>query len=128
MFFKEIGFDPDQFAYLECRSAVQANLIVVEQLKRARQQKKKVGAIFFDFTDAFGTVDRLKLLRKVQELGVRGKLFNHIADFLCNKKARIRVSSELIGEWIESVVGSSAGTVLGPVLFVIFVKDIPRRQ
>ena len=36
------------------------------------------------------------------------------------------MSSELIGEWIESVVGSSAGTVLGPVLFVIFVKDIPR--
>ena len=57
---------------------------------------------------------------------MRGKLFNHIADFLCNRKARIRVSSELIGEWIESVVGSSAGTVLGPVLFVIFVKDIPR--
>ena len=32
----------------------------------------------------------------------------------------------MIGEWIESISGSSAGTVLGPVLFVIFVKDIPK--
>ena len=82
MFLEEIGFDPDQFAYLECRSAVQANLIVVEQLKRARQQKKKVGAIFFDFTDAFGTVDRLKLLRKQGVHHLRGVQFTDFTDKL----------------------------------------------
>ena len=123
---EEKDFDVDQFAYLEGRYMTQAAVLVIEQIKRARLQKKKVAAVFFDFSDAFGNVNRAKLLKKVQSLGVRGKLLQHIADFLCNRKARIRVSSDTIGEWLDSVIGSSAGTVLGPIIFVIFAKDIPK--
>ena len=122
---EEQDFDREQFAYLEGRYMTQAAILLIEQIKRARVEKKKVAAVFFDFSDAFGTVNRTKLLRKVLSLGVRGKLFQHIADFLCNRKARIKVSSETCGAWIDSVIGSSAGTVLGPILFVIFAKDIP---
>ena len=81
---------------------------------------------FFDFTDAFGSVDRLKLLSKLFfDFGVNGRLFLHIANFLMDRKARLKIG-KLVGEWNESNVGSSAGTVLGPVLFVTYTHDVPR--
>ena len=81
---------------------------------------------FFDFTDAFGNVDRKVLLTKLkQDFGIKGKLLNHIADFLKDRKARIKIGQEK-GEWKDSTSGSSAGTVLGPILFVAYVKDIPK--
>ena len=48
-----------------------------------------------------------------------------VVDFLCNRKARIKILDSL-GEWIESLMGTSAGTVLGPVLFIIFAHDMPK--
>ena len=126
VFLEGEGFDVDQYAYLEGRSSTQAALLLTEQVKRARQEKKKVGAVFFDFSDAFGNVDRIQLLDKIKSLGVRGRIFDHIADFLCNRKARIKVSSETTGDWKDSTMGTSAGTVLGPILFIIFAKDIPK--
>ena len=60
------GFDPNQFAYLEGRSSTQALLWLLEKVKVAKSEKKKVGIVFFDFTDAFGYVDRVKLLKKIK--------------------------------------------------------------
>ena len=53
------------------------------------------------------------------------QLFNHIADFLNDRKARIKVN-DLVGEWLDSTSGTSAGTVLGPILFNIAGEDIPK--
>ena len=80
---------------------------------------------FFDFSDAFGSVDRIQLLQKVKEdFGIQGKLLNHIVDFLNNRTARIRINKEL-GQWKDSCIGTSAGTFLGPILFLTYVHDIP---
>ena len=95
-------------------------------VKCAKQEKKKIGIVFFDFIDAFGNVNRIQLLKKVKDsFGIHGKLFNHLADFLNNRKARIKIN-DLVGEWKDSSIGTSAGTVLGPILFVMFVHDIPK--
>ena len=51
-------------------------------------------------------------------------MFNHLADFLKGRKARIKLA-QVRGDWKDSTIGSSAGTVLGPILFVAYVKDIP---
>ena len=51
---------------------------------------------------------------------MRGKFFNHLADFLKERKARIKLELNK-GDWKDSTSGSSAGTVLGPILFVAYV-------
>ena len=124
VFMEEQGFDVEQYAYLQGRSSTQAATLLIERIKKARLANKYVGAIFFDFSDAFGNVNRVQLLNKLKHFGVKGKLFNHIADFVCNRKARIRVSDKVIGGWRDSVMGTSAGTVPGPLIFIIFAKDI----
>jgi len=59
------GFDVDQFAYLKKRSATQALLLLVEKVKKGILNGEKAGAVFFDYSDAFGSVNRTRLLHKI---------------------------------------------------------------
>ena len=79
----------------------------------------------FDFSDAFGSVNRTKLLYKIhKDFGITGKLFLHLHDFLSNRHARIKVG-DVTGEWIQSDIGISAGTILRSILFILYVYDAP---
>lgn len=49
---------------------------------------------------------------------------SYITDFLSGRYARVRVN-DLIGEWIKSEQGTSAGTILGAILFIAYVHDTP---
>jgi len=119
------GFDECQFAYLKKRSATQAVLSLAEQIKRNKDNGNLTGVLFFDFTDAFGLVNRVKLIQKLrQDIGITGILFLYLISFLSGRQARIKVNT-LIGKWIDSVYGTSAGTVLGAVLFLTYVHDTP---
>ena len=116
----------DQHAYLNGRSTTHSLLSLTEKLKRSILEGKIAGVVFFDFTDAFGNVNRNKLIKKLwTKFKIRGKLFLHLCDFLADRKARIKVNS-LMGEWLESCSGTSAGTVLGALLFIMHVFDAPR--
>jgi len=121
------NFDPNQFAYLENRSANQAILMLTETVQEGLNQGKSVGAVFFDFSDAFGCVDRFRLLQKLHsDFKITGRLFLHISDFLSDRKARLNIRGNK-GGWLDSNIGTSAGTVLGPLLFVAFTHDVPKQ-
>ena len=82
--------------------------------------------MFFDFTDAFGTVSRRHLLHKIsRDFGISGRLFLHIASCLRDRLARIKMDVD-VGDWLQSNYGTSAGTSLGPLLFVIHIHDVPK--
>jgi len=73
----------------------QALLIVVEKVKQGLIAGKKAEVVFFDFTDAFGRVDRKCLLYKMaKEFGITGKLFLHVSSFLTNRFARVKVNGQ----------------------------------
>ena len=60
--------------------------MVVEKVKQGLIACSKAGVVFFDFADAFGTVDRKCLLYKIaNDFGLTGKLFLHIAGFLTDQ-------------------------------------------
>ena len=63
---EELGFDVSQFAYLKERSATQALLYFTQSVAVALHNNKACGGIFFDFRDAFGSVNRLKLVKKLR--------------------------------------------------------------
>ena len=62
--FEQAGFDEWQFTYLKNRSSTQAVLALAEIVKTSLLQV--AGALFFDYTDAFGSVNRCKLLCKLR--------------------------------------------------------------
>ena len=123
---RKVNFDKDQFAYLKNRSSTQAILTLVENIKKGLISGESAGVVFFDFTDAFGSVNRSHLLYKIRNhFGISGYLLQHISSFLENRMARIKIDDK-VGDWIESEFGTSAGTRLGPLLFIIHIHDIPK--
>jgi len=118
-------FDDSQFAYLKKRSSTQAVLALVDMIRKNMLNSNVVGVVFFDFSDAFGSVNRVKLLHKLKlDFGISGRLWSYLVSFLSGRRARITVN-QLVGEWLESLYGTSAGTMLGPILFLAHVHDTP---
>jgi len=73
------NFDKDHYAYLKKRSGTQALLLLVEKVKKGMLNGQKAGAVFFDYSDAFGNVNRTRLLHKIgKDFGITGRLFLHI--------------------------------------------------
>ena len=65
--------------------------------------------LFLDFSDAFGSVNRLMLIQKLKlHLGISGMLLLYLINFLSGRMAHIKVN-DLIGEWLGSEYGTSAG-------------------
>ena len=127
---------PDKPAYHECQSygTVSITSIIgkrfekIDKLKKAILMDKVAAVVFFEFTDAFGNVNRVNLIAKLWEkFGIKGKLFLHLCSFLSDRTARIKIN-DLTGEWKESNLGMSAGSVLRALLFIVHVYDSPESR
>ena len=112
-----------QYGYSKGKSTTQLLINLNEIVTKSLNEGKYVGIVLVDLQKAFDTFDKKILLQKCRKIGLRGKIYNIIESYLDNRKTQVRICGEE-SEYNEINYGVPQGSVLGPLLYLIYTNDI----
>ena len=112
------------FGYKTGHSSETLLQVVTNELLTACDQKKPTIVLLLDLSAAFDTVDQEKLLRILcEEIGIDGVALDWFRSFLIGRSQRVKIN-DAYSEAVDLKYGVAQGSVLGPILFNIYIRPL----
>ena len=105
------------------KDSVLCILVMVEKMKKIRDNKGVFAAVLIDLSKAFDCIPHGLLIAKLNAFGFDKKSLSFISAYLYNREQKTKVGSEF-SDFLNILFGVPQGWMLGPILFIIFITDL----
>lgn len=114
---------PQQFGFRQGKSTENAISLLTKHIYKALDNSRPSLCLFIDLAKAFDTISHALLMKNLEEIGFRGTAYKLISSYLTNRMQCVEVN-EIRSNFAKIEYGVPQGTILGPILFIIYLNNL----